>query len=97
MTRKEMYLNCIQMLNDLDYRNSDLSNDEQEAIQKTQDVLARFYAQECIKEINRGYREQGKDVYLEYFCDETIERAKAYCKGSEIGLREFLENKKQQA
>lgn len=90
MTDKTMYLMGVRLLNELDYESSRLSDEEQAAIEKTKDVLARFYAQECLADIDFGMNPNDDSCRLEGFCNKHIGRIEAYNKAAEDGMEQYI-------
>lgn len=90
MTDKTMYLMGVRLLKELDYDSSRLSDEEQAAIEKTKDVLSRFYAQECLADIDFGMDPNDKSIHLEYFCDKHVGRIEAYNKAAEDGIGQYV-------
>ena len=90
MTDKTMYLMGVRLLNDMDYESSRLSDEEQAAIEKTKDVLARFYTQECLADIDFGMNPNDKSCHLEGFCNKHIGRIEAYNKAAEDGMEQYV-------
>ena len=90
MTDKTMYLMGVRLLTELDYESSRLSDEEQAAIEKTKDVLSRFYAQECLADIDFGMDSNGDSCHLEGFCNKHIGRIEAYNKAAEDGIGKYV-------
>ena len=90
MTDKTMYLMGVRLLQDLNYESSRLSDEENAAIEKTKDVLARFYTQECIDDIDFGMDPDDGSCRLEVFCDKHIGRIEAYNKAAEDGIEQYI-------
>lgn len=85
MKATTFYLMGVRLLDDLRY-DTEYSDEERAAIDKTKDVLARLYAKTCLEDID-GI---DGDSHLEFFCEETVERIDAYNNGAEMGVKEFL-------
>lgn len=90
MTDKTMYLMGVRLLQELNYESSRLSDEEQTAIEKTKDVLARFYTQECLDDIDFGTDPDDDSCRLEVFCNKHIGRIEAYNKAAENGIEQYI-------
>lgn len=90
MTDKTMYLMGVRLLQELNYESSRLSEEEMAAIEKTKDVLARFYTQECLDDIDFGTDSDDDSCRLEGFCNKHIGRIKAYNKAAEDGIEKYI-------
>lgn len=80
----------VRMLKELDHESSLLSDEEQAAIRKTKDVLARFYTQECLADIDFGMNPNDNHCHLEWFCNKHIDRIEAYNKAAEDGIEKYI-------
>lgn len=89
MTDKNMYLIGVRILDELCCSYSPVEKEEQAAIKTARSVLSRLYAKECLDDINCGLQENNSR-FLEYFCEETIDRIVSYNKGADTGLEEFM-------
>lgn len=95
MTDKDQYLIGYALLDEVIEEHGDsMSPEEKEAIVKAKGVLARFYANETLYEIN-DMRVSGFNVVKESFSDKIIERIKAYNKSAEDGLDECIKQQTQ--
>lgn len=90
MTDKTMYLMGVRLLQELNNESSRLSDEEQAAIEKTKDVLARFYTQECLDDIDFGTDPDDGSCRLEGFCNKHIDRIEAYNKAAEDGIEQYI-------
>lgn len=92
MTKKNLYLIGERVLEELMFNN--FSTEEEIAIKKTRDVLARLYTAECISDIDYGFSHDTSD-FLEIFSEEHISRIEAYNKAAEVGLQKFLDEQRE--
>jgi len=90
MTDKTMYLIGVRLLQELNHESSRLSDEEKDAIEKTKDVLARFYTQECIDDIDFGTDLDDDSCRLDVFCNKHIGRIEAYNKAAEDGIEQYI-------
>lgn len=90
MTDKTMYLIGVRLLQELNNESSRLSDEEKAAIEKTKDVLARFYTQECLDDIDFGTDPDDDSCRLEGFCNKHIGRIEAYNKAAEDGIEQYI-------
>ncbi len=85
-----MYLIGVRLLQELNHESLRLSDEEQAAIEKTKDVLARFYTQECLDDIDFGIDPDDDSCRLEVFCNKHIGRIEAYNEAAEDGMEQYI-------
>ena len=90
MTDKTMYLLGVRLLQDLHYEQSRMSQAELQAVDTVCDVLSRFYAQECLGDIDYACGSSNHELQLDSFSDRHLRRIDAYNKGGEQGLVKFI-------